>query len=307
MKKVFTILCLFILYSCSDKDPVSSTDTKSGGSILTFVSLSDQYNNSLPNFSGVVGEIYADNKLVQRIISDSSGQIEFTGLKANIYNFKYYKTGYSSYDGTDTLKFGNEQFVGAGQFNMNYRIINFFSKNPIDTSLWKVSDFSCEIEKKVSDITITYRDTLVLDTVGYDTEDGNMPITKLRRDILRGKGTSEFWKLKFHVEFSNYFPSFITNSTKIIYSNENNTFPGGNSFYFQNNQKTFDWVQNSPNTIVKDSLGNIVNKIKNVEYTKIKTKQVDVQLETILSSFASSHKDKIIKITSPKITVKLED
>jgi hypothetical protein len=145
MKNIILILSILFIASCgSDNNPTSSNQTK--GQITYKVTLYDQYENKLENQTGLVGQIFEDDKLIQTAYSDNNGLIVFQNINAGVYNFKFFKEGFvKSYYTKDTTVYENIQFVGAG----NYKIAtqDYYSKDLFDTSYWAIPNLSYEIVK----------------------------------------------------------------------------------------------------------------------------------------------------------------
>lgn len=306
MKKVFTILCLFILYACSDKDPVSSTDTKSGGSIYCQFYLFDQYEKQLSNHSGVIGQIYNEDKWIQTAISDSTGKLIFRNIPAGVFKLKYIKPGFITQHGIpDTIVLDNVQFVGSGQYNQGGGY--FYLDAPIDTTLWEMPVLNYKIEKEFKTVKIWIKDTTYYDSSKNDY--GNLIFIPRNAHVF-GNGTQETWKVNFHLEFAHARPVKQNTILEARYSNQN-TNVGSYVGSFQipsipNTQMSVDWVYKSPNIFVKDSLGNLITKYSyGGAYSDIKLDYIDVQASTNVGFLSSQESKKYKDILSPKINVKL--
>ncbi|MCX6148278.1 MAG: hypothetical protein NTW25_13675 [Candidatus Kapabacteria bacterium] len=305
MKNVILILSILFIASCgSDNNPTSSNQGK--GQITYSVVLFDQYQNKLADQSGLTGQLYNENKLIQTALSDDKGIITFNNIEAGVYNFKFYKNNFIFYTNIDTLIFKNIQFVGAGKFNINeisgLSTNAFYSKVPFDTSYWDIPNITYEIIKNKVPTKIYIRDSTFYDST---TSYGHPKVIP-----IYSSGILEKWTVKFHADFPDILPNptYLKRMTISLKPNrgisEQNIY---NNFPF--NQTSYDWVYESPNTFVFDSLGNnITLKTGNsgYQYGEIKIDSIDVQLYNSLSLYFGVHyQSQSFNVYSPKISVKL--
>lgn len=299
MKNVIQILSILFLASCGSNDnPTSSSQGK--GQITYKATLYDQYDNILKDQSGIVGQIYNENKLIQTVLSDASGLISFNNIEMGIYNFKYFKPGYTAYYvNSDTISIYNLQYIGIGKFSLLNYPSQFGSKDFFDTTYLAIPNVNYEVVKNKVATQVYIKDTTIYDSItNHKTKIG-----------IYGSGIVEKWVLKFHADFPKILPNPTFNK-RIKFSINANRGSRYDTFdkSFPYNQTSYDWEYESPNHFVFDSLGNnITTKTANSGFTYgvIESDSLTVQLSNTIDYTNGSFNTKKYIIYSPKISVKL--
>lgn len=288
--QIMFVAFMLILYACSDS-PISNSTT---GEIYGYAYLINEYNVSLTDNSGITVQLINGGKVIQTVSTTRDGLYSLKGVRAGVYDFRFFKPGYAAYGTIDTGVNSNIQFVGQDRYKAlgNYQ---FYSKAKPDTSYWVIkSDIRYEVIKQVNDINdIWLRDSII----------SGKPIP------VFGSGTKETKKIRFTVDFERALPYKEMKRTVILsIQDDDRTYK--NDFTFTSDANALSGVYEyvSPNVIVKDSLGKLVNHIERPgSTTQFRVKKITVQASSKIPN-GLTHQNEPTKVAiSKEVTVNLLD
>lgn len=258
MRHFFTLSVIALaalLGSCGDTSTTPNVTT--GGEIYGQVNLFNEYRIPLTDNSGVTAELLVEGKVIQRVTTAADGKFTFKNVQAGVYDYLIFKQNFASsyapygspYGIRDSIVGKNFQFVGQGRFPLvaSYGLTSILIP---DSTYWALKPTIRYEEikdiKAVNDIWI--KDTVIPDTVHPHSHSGTVITTW-------GSGTKETRKIRFIIDYERTLPFPEMKRTVEIF-NKDYTY-----YTITSDANTLSGVYeySSPNIIVRDSTGRIVN------------------------------------------------
>ncbi|MBS1537498.1 MAG: hypothetical protein JST20_07100 [Bacteroidetes bacterium] len=277
MKYLFSTLIIAISVLLNACGNTTSPSTISG-EIYGYVGLYNEYEVLQADQSGVTAELLEDGKVLQTVLTSADGMYSFKNVQAGVYDFHFFKRGYvTPYNLADTVVWINNQFVGRGKFKL-VGGLQFYSTIEPDSTSWALKpEIRYQVIKDTRKVdSIWLRDTLI-----------DSKVMK-----IWGSGTVETRKILFTVDYERTLPldEMKRNVSVVIVNNyqQNLTIP-----IISNANVLFGECEyNSSNSIVRDSLGRIVNFTeKGGDYSRINVKDITVQANTLMPNGVKHYKD----------------
>lgn len=311
MKTYFStlIVTLALLFAaCSDSPTVPEP---SKGEIYGEVTIMNQYSVRLSDQSGLTAQLLEDDKIVQTTATGTDGLFSFKNVETGVYTIRCFKPGYARYifyNFPDTLTLTNIQFVGRGRFkvedNDHGKIIQFFSTSEPDSSYWAIKpDIRYEVIKEIKAVSNVLIRT---DTIGIDSS----PYTHNKYIVknIYGNGTEEKRKIRLTFDFEHTFPDTKAQRTIGISMKLDNSQLQGVNISSAENASFVEYEYTSPNTIIRDELGKIVNRTSQYSNTySILYENISFQAITTIPNSIRRLQDPQRIIKSKELTISLVD
>lgn len=261
-----TMASIVFINSCGDNATNnSSTQSNGTGEIYGYVQLYDCYGNKETNQSRVTAQLLVENNIKQTVATDATGLFTFKNVGAGVYGIRFYKKGsISEIMLADTLTTTNIQFVGSGRYEIeNYRIGNssgyryivFRSTQTPDSLHWAIKPLvRYALIKNVDTIRVWIKDSIeVIDSLHHLT---------MTHQIF-GKGTKETSVVSYTVDFEKDLPSKYNQRQITLHANFDDNNDVWKTTFVDGDVKEVQYEINTYNTIIRDSLGNIMTKQNN--------------------------------------------
>lgn len=313
MKSVFTsavIAITILLAACRDNPTNIDTST---GEIYGYCRIFNEYGEKLADQSGLTAQLLEEDKILQITTSTPDGLISFKDVPASVYTIRIFKPGYAqfhAYTFPDTLLAANVQFVGHGRYRLTelsdqISILQFNSTAEPDSLHCSLKqDIRYEIIKDSKTLTnILVR----IDTIGMDTTGGNGHYKPILKNIY-GSGTEEKQKIRFIVDYEHPMGNIITSRTVMMSVKVDNSQTQKYAVSSESNAISAIYEYDSPNTIIRDSQGLIVNRLgESTIYTKIVNKNISIQATSTIPNALKRSKAPQRLVKTKELSVNLLD
>jgi hypothetical protein len=271
MRHFFTLSVIALaalLGACGDNATTPNTTTT--GEIYGNAFLINEYGIPLANNSGITAQLLEDGKVIQNLTTSSDGTYSFKNVLAGVYDLIVFKPGFAvTYTTSDSIYWKNNQFVGRGRFRIGGDL-KFSSILTPDSSYWGIKpDIRYEVIKEIKEVNnVWIKDTVIRryssDSIHWDPE---------YRTIF-GRGTSETRKIRFTIDYERPLPfAEMKREVRVFNSNDQikNITTDANVLFA-------DCEFISPNTIIRDSTGKIVDDRGGLpSSSRILTKEITVE------------------------------